>query len=153
MESDPNGKTANEPGSKLDAGKVCGFTGLVGYFPRALRSVAEVSDFGARKYTRGGWRTVPNGIDRYTDAMVRHLLNEGEGNVLDADSGLAEAAHTAWNALARLELMIDADQAMLEFFESQEGQDLFDYIKQDYYLNPPCLLPADALSFEPKDTE
>lgn len=106
MEIDPNGKAAGEPGAKLDAGKVCMWQGLIGYFPRACREVAAVSTFGARKYAWKGWQTVPEGFERYSDAMVRHLAYEGEGQRLDPDSGLEHAAHAAWNALARLEFLL-----------------------------------------------
>jgi len=105
-EADPHGKTAHEPGAKLDAGKICVFRGAIGYFPRAIEQVAAVSTFGARKYAWKGWESVPDGVDRYSDAMGRHLIEEGGGEVYDRDSGLLIAAHTAWNALARLELML-----------------------------------------------
>jgi hypothetical protein len=49
---------------------------------------------------------VPNGIDRYTDAAYRHLLKEAQGEMVDPDSKLLHAAHTAWNALARLDLIL-----------------------------------------------
>jgi hypothetical protein len=106
MEADPNGKNPHEPGAKLDAGKPCAFRGGIAYFPRAFTEIARVSTFGASKYAWKGWETVPDGIARYSDAMVRHLLREGEGEVLDPDSGLTHAAHVAWGALARLELMM-----------------------------------------------
>lgn len=105
-EYDPNGINPDQPGAKLDAGKPCPYRGGISYFPRAIEAVAEVSTFGATKYTWAGWRTVPDGVARYSDAMVRHLLKENKDEVLDPDSGLLHAAHTAWNALARLELML-----------------------------------------------
>jgi hypothetical protein len=105
-ERDPNGVSPDQPGAKLDAGKPCPHRGAISYFPRAIESVAEVSTFGATKYTWNGWRTVPEGVARYSDAMVRHQLKEGKGEILDPDSGLRHAAHIAWNALARLELML-----------------------------------------------
>ena len=105
MERDPTGKDAHQPGAKLDAGKP--LTGLVlGGFARALNAVSEVGSFGARKYPRMGWVTVPDGYNRYTDALYRHMLKEATGEQLDPDSQLLHAAHTAWNALARLDLLI-----------------------------------------------
>ena len=74
-------------------------------FSRALSEVAKVGTFGANKYTENGWETVENGVARYTDAMYRHLLAESMGEELDAESELKHAAHAAWNALARLELL------------------------------------------------
>lgn len=92
--------------TKYDAGKAPVLKGAIAYFPRAIESVATVSGFGATKYAWAGWRHVPNGLDRYSDALVRHLITEAKGEVLDPESGLLHAAHAAWNALARLELLI-----------------------------------------------
>lgn len=91
---------------KYDGGKAPIFRGAISYFPRAIEAVAAVSNFGATKYAWKGWERVDCGFDRYSDAMVRHLAYEGKGEVLDPDSGLLHAAHAAWNALARLELLI-----------------------------------------------
>lgn len=97
-------------GAKDDGGKAPVFRGAVGYFPRAMEAVAACSDFGASKYAWDGWRLVDNGFNRYSDAMVRHLVAEAKGEELDNDSGLIHAAHTAWNALARLELLLEAKE-------------------------------------------
>jgi hypothetical protein len=105
-EQDPNGKNPHEAGAKLDANKIPLFRGLIDYFPRACMAVAMVSAAGAKKYTWKGWETVPNGVARYTDALTRHLFSEAKGETVDQDTGLLHAAHTAWNALARLELDI-----------------------------------------------
>ena len=91
------------PGAKLDEGKP--MAGLIGDFGLALTAVAEVGTFGAKKYTRGGWQYVEDGEVRYRDAMWRHLLKENQETV-DPDSGCAHAAQVAWNALARLELLL-----------------------------------------------
>lgn len=91
---------------KYDGGKAPIYRGVVSYFPRAIAAVASVSEFGANKYAWGGWRSVDNGYARYSDAMVRHLGEEAKGEILDPDSGLLHAAHTAWGALARLELYL-----------------------------------------------
>ena len=108
-EHDPTGRSANEPGAKLDAGKTrCGL--VLGGFSRALEHVAMVGTFGANKYTDNGWKTVPNGRERYTDALYRHLLAEAQGIECDSDSTLLHAAHAAWNALARLELILQKQE-------------------------------------------
>lgn len=95
---------------KYDAGKPCAFRGLVQYFPRASLAVAEISTFGAQKYAWNGWEAVDDGVARYSDAMVRHLFKEGSGENIDPDSGLLHAAHTAWGALARLELILREEE-------------------------------------------
>jgi hypothetical protein len=102
-ERDPFGKDPHQPGAKLDEGKV--LAGVLSDFSMALMEVAKIGTHGAKKYTRGGWQTVENGIERYSDALWRHLLKENR-SALDEDSGMLHAAHLAWNALARLELMI-----------------------------------------------
>lgn len=102
-EADRYGKSQHDPGAKLDAGKNRLGLVLMG-LAAALEEVGKVGTYGADKYTPNGWEFVPNGIERYTDAMFRHLLAERREN-RDADTGLLHAAHAAWNALARLELM------------------------------------------------
>jgi len=104
-ETDPLGRSPNEPGAKLDAGKAPVFRGLLDYFPRACMAIAEVSEVGAKKYTWKGWETVPDGYARYSDALARHML-KGTYELLDSDTNLTHAAHAAWNALARLELLM-----------------------------------------------
>lgn len=106
MELDPNGKDQHEKGAKLDAHKVRVHQ-ILRHFGHALQAVAEVGEFGAKKYTLDGWLYVPDGIPRYTDALMRHYLDECTGETHAADSQLLHAAHLAWNALARLELMIN----------------------------------------------
>lgn len=109
-EKDPTGKAAKEPGSKLDAGKSPVFRGLLQYFPRACRAVANVSLFGANKYTWKGWEKVPDGPNRYGDALARHIVDEQIDGPIDPTTGLMHAAQQAWNALARLELMLQEQE-------------------------------------------
>ena len=104
---DPTGRSQHEPGAKLDGSKPRPAL-VLGGFSRALSAVTEVGTFGARKYTPNGWRTVPDGVERYSEAMMRHWLQESQGLECDDDSHLSHAAHLAWNALARLELMMIA---------------------------------------------
>ncbi len=104
-EFDPNGLDAHDPGAKLDAGKPR--MGLVMQgFPRALLAVGVVATVGAAKYSDGGWLTVKEGFERYTDAMHRHILEEAIDGVIDPKTDLNHAAQVAWNALARLELLL-----------------------------------------------
>ena len=90
---------------KYDGGKPKAGT-LYEYFPNAINAVNEVSTFGAKKYERGSFVDVPNGEERYNDAMHRHLISEQQGEVLDSESGLRHAAHAAWGALCRLEFQL-----------------------------------------------
>lgn len=104
-EADPLGKDAHQPGAKLDAGKPRPAL-VLGGFARALLAVSAVGTYGAMKYTDNGWQEVPNGINRYDDAKLRHWLYEKAGQECDPDTELLNAAHTAWNALARLDLIL-----------------------------------------------
>lgn len=104
-ESDPTGKSAHEPGAKLDAGKIRPAM-VLGGFSRALTEVTKVGTYGAKKYTDNGWVDVPDGVARYSEAMLRHWLAEAGGERIDSGFELLHAAHVAWNALARLELML-----------------------------------------------
>ena len=91
------------PGAKDDKAKP--MAGVLLDFSRALQAVVDVGTYGAKKYTRTGWATVPEGSQRYTDAMMRHLLAmDVDPDGLDKETGLPHLAHIAWNALAVLEL-------------------------------------------------
>jgi hypothetical protein len=103
-EQDPNGLNPHAPGAKLDAGKTRLWLVFSG-FANALEAVGTVGTYGAKKYSGNGWRSVPDGEARYTDALLRHLLAEPR-EAFDEESGLLHAAHAAWNSLARLELML-----------------------------------------------
>lgn len=103
-ESDPHGIPAHAPGSKLDAGKPPLRLILLS-MPHAILEVAKVGGYGASKYSADGWLSVPDAVNRYTDAMLRHVIKEGISPI-DDESGLLHAAQTAWNALARLEIML-----------------------------------------------
>ena len=77
---------------------------------RAIQAVVEVATFGAGKYSPDNWLLVPDGINRYSNAKLRHMLDSSTESH-DPESGLLHAAHEAWNALAVLELMLRDAQA------------------------------------------
>lgn len=74
-------------------------------FASPLTELCKVWEFGANKYSKSNWKLVDNGKDRYTNALLRHLVAE-EDNPIDDESGLPHAAHIAFNALARLYFII-----------------------------------------------
>jgi hypothetical protein len=125
---DPTGLDPHDPGSKLDAGKVR--PGLViGGFARALLAVSDVGTFGANKYSDNGWKSVDGGLQRYTDAMFRHYLDEACGTRVDEDSGCLHAAQVAWNALARLEFI-------LQEIEDEDRSDREQDTVEEYVARP-----------------
>lgn len=104
LEKDPLDKDPHEPGAKLDDGKPR--AGLVlGGFANALLEVANVGTYGARKYSVGSWRKVPDAYSRYLDAGCRHLLLHMAGEYEDPESELPHLAHAIWNFLACFEFL------------------------------------------------
>jgi hypothetical protein len=53
-----------------------------------------------------GLGTVPDATARYGDAEVRHICKAAIEGPTDPDFGCLHAAHEAWNAMARLELVL-----------------------------------------------
>lgn len=88
------------------------------YFPRALMAVAQVSTFGAKKYARGNWKRVEDGIERYRAAAERHHLahaiaaDSAAYSFYDSESNILHKAHEAWNVLAELELILRQKEAL-----------------------------------------
>jgi hypothetical protein len=99
-------ETTERQGVKFDQGKSPLRRGLIEYFPRACLEVAKVSEFGASKYAWEGWRSVPDALERYGDAGMRHAAYAAI-SATDDESGLLHAAHEAWNAMARLEMLLE----------------------------------------------
>lgn len=114
LEVDPNGLRANELGAKLDAGKSPVLRGVLQYFPRAILAKGLLSAYGSTKYAWRGWETVPDGINRYGNAVGRHLVKEAIEGMWDLEvmndpkfpANVLHATAVAWNADARLELML-----------------------------------------------
>ena len=90
-------------GRKDDAGKPRP-TLVMRTMANALQQVLAVAEYGARKYSPDNWLQVPDAVQRYTDAMLRHQQAHLRGEALDPESGLPHMAHAAWCALAVLEL-------------------------------------------------
>lgn len=99
--TDPTGRSAHEPGAKLDAGKNRMGLVLAG-FAKALMEMCKVGTFGANKYTPEGWKSVPEPKERYMNALMRHVFAYMHGEIKDPETGLSHLAHAAWNVLALL---------------------------------------------------
>jgi hypothetical protein len=55
--------------------------------------IIEVLEFGAAKYAENNWQHVPNGRQRYYDALMRHIESWWRGEKNDPESGLSHLAH------------------------------------------------------------
>lgn len=113
-ERDPLGKSSKEPGSKLDAGKAPIYQGVLEYFPRSVQALAELSAYGANKYSWKGWEKVPDGVNRYNNALGRHIVKEAKEGMWDKEilndpkypAQVLHKTQIAWNAMAALELFL-----------------------------------------------
>lgn len=103
--------TCNQ-GKKFDTGKPR--LDLVdGYFPNALKGVADVCAHGAKLHGEYTWDSIPDAKKRYTAAIRRHQIKIANGETHDLElnaageqigSELPHSVHVAWNALALAEL-------------------------------------------------
>jgi hypothetical protein len=98
-------------GIKHDSGKLR-LAEMMQDFREPLSAVCRVWEFGADKYEKSNWQKVDNALDRYTNAMLRHLMEE-QASDYDRESYLLHAAHVAWNALARLHFILK-DKTVLD---------------------------------------
>ena len=94
---------------KFDQGKVR-MSLLIAGLHESIKAVSEVLTFGAKKYEAHSWKTVPNGKERYLDAMYRHLNAIHSGERLDPESGLLHWSHVACNAMFLLWFEIKGDK-------------------------------------------
>lgn len=72
--------------------------------PEFIEEVADVLTYGCKKYPENSWRDIPNAIDRYYAATMRHLLNWRKGEQVDQESGKAALAHAATNLMFLMSL-------------------------------------------------
>ena len=82
------------------------FSGVLSYFPNALKAVSECSMAGQRQHNQGDklyWDKSKSSDNE--DAMVRHLLDHAV-NPMDED-GVLHLAKVAWRALASLEIYLN----------------------------------------------
>ena len=126
-ERDPNGYDLKTPVAKADDVKSPLLRGCLLYFPRALLEISRVSQKGAEKYSWKGWESVPDGSNRYGDALSRHLVYESIEGIYDRDTGLLHASQVAWNALARLELLLrdmEESSSKLKYKQTNYGYNI-----------------------------
>ena len=74
-------------------------------FASELEELCKVWTFGANKYSKSNWKLVENGKERYSNALLRHLMAENV-NLYDKESSLLHASHIVFNALARLHFIL-----------------------------------------------
>ena len=129
-----------EEGNKYDSGKPR-VGEMLQDFALPLLEVTKAWEYGASKYEKRNWRKVENGKDRYTNALLRHLLAEEE-RLVDDESDLLHATHVAWNALARLWFILQEQKPkpidyINDFFDCNKtleyDRDKFLYLDKDIH--------------------
>lgn len=69
-----------------------------------IEDIAKVLTAGAKKYGENKWQKLPNGIERYRGALLRHLVAYYKGEDIDEDTGCYHLAQVATNAIFMLYL-------------------------------------------------
>lgn len=91
-----NAKTGAEKGSKAQRYDLIPW--------EAVGQIAEIYEFGSRKYADHNWRKGYDWSLSYA-ALQRHLAAFWEGENNDPESGLPHMAHAGWHCLALLTFM------------------------------------------------
>ena len=73
--------------------------------PKAIIALGKVMTYGAKKYEPMSWRSV--GTDRYTGALMRHMMAYMNGEVYDRESGMPHMWHVLTNAAFITDLEYD----------------------------------------------
>jgi hypothetical protein len=87
------------------------YSGVLSYFPRALRVIAQCSKAGNDQHNTGQplhWNRAKSQDE--LDALTRHLLDHAQGVAVDTD-GISHLTKVAWRALAMLEKACEAAEA------------------------------------------
>jgi len=85
------------------------YSGVLAYFPDALKEVSKCSLAGQKQHNQGDklyWDK--NKSTDNADALVRHLIDHNK-NPID-DDGILHLAKVAWRALATLQIYLDSKQ-------------------------------------------
>lgn len=67
--------------------------------PFALKELARVLEYGAKKYKANSWQNVENPFDVRYASILRHLLAWRDGEILDKESGLPHLSHAFSNLM------------------------------------------------------
>ena len=97
------------------------FSGVIKYFPDALKCVAQCSLIANEQHNPGTemhWDRAKSGDE--LDALARHLIDAGE---IDSD-GIRHSAKVAWRALANLQKELERDREN-ESTSSNSGSDSY----------------------------
>lgn len=78
-----------------------------------IEEIVKVYTAGSKKYGDNNWQALPNGVQRYKAALLRHLVEFEKGNEVDEETGCKHLAQVAWNAIAMLYLSKNKKEDLL----------------------------------------
>jgi len=107
VETPPNEFVKNSLGGVKGDGTKPRPTLLLKSCNKAVQSVIDVLEYGARKYSADNWKKVEH--ERYLDAALRHMIAYTSGEVNDSESGKHHLAHTMCCILFMLQMDLDKD--------------------------------------------
>jgi hypothetical protein len=74
---------------------------------KAVDSIIDVLEYGAKKYSADNWKKVEH--ERYLDAAYRHMLAYTKGDVNDPETNMPHLAHAMCCLLFMLQMDLDKD--------------------------------------------
>jgi hypothetical protein len=98
--------------------------------PIGLRQEAAIMTFGAEKYEPQSWQQVEDGIERYTESLLRHIHDFLGGEDLDKDTGMHHLAHARCNTTFLLYFLDKLGR--VPDFDSRKVQRKFRKIREKY---------------------
>jgi hypothetical protein len=91
-------RTLQKDTPETGATKFDGEKPMMQLFPLpVMESISKVLTFGAQKYAAHGWKKLPEAVERYQGALLRHLSALQGGEEFDSDSGLPHIWHIGAN--------------------------------------------------------
>lgn len=66
--------------------------------PEVLEALATILTYGAEKYAPNSWQSLDDFENRYTAALMRHMVARRKGEKVDPESGMNHADHMLCNA-------------------------------------------------------
>lgn len=87
------------------------YRGVLARFPRAIRELARVSEYGTNKHQVPledvSFTDIPGAEVMYKEALCRHIIDEAiSGPINTDDGGLLHCLQRAWDALADAEVYL-----------------------------------------------
>lgn len=92
--------------TKVDVEKSKPFAFFLHQFPLSIEEVARLMETSMYRHSYEGWRHIPGGYDRYTEAFLRHVMKEAKDEEWNSEDECYEIISTLANALIRAELFL-----------------------------------------------